>query len=310
MNQNSKILVTGGRGMVGSALIRIMKSLGYDNILSPTSKELDLVSQNSVFEYLKQNKPEFVFHVAGKVGGIYANMTYRADFLYENLMMAANIIHGSHLINVNKILFVSSGCVYPDSAANPIKEESLLTGSLQSSHEHYAIAKIAGIKMCEAYFTQYNKDYAIVVPNNIYGPNDNYHPQNSHVMAALIAKFHNAKISKSESVEIWGSGKQKREFIYVDDIALACLELMNNKNARGIYNCGGGENIAIKDLSDKISKILDYKGFLVFNTSKPEGHLEKYFDCSKLKSLGWSAKVGLDDGIKFAYQDYLRKISI
>jgi GDP-L-fucose synthase len=295
--------------MVGSAIKRLLISDGYTNLLCPSSKELNLVSQEAVFNYFNSHKPDFVFHVAGKVGGIYANMTYRGEFLYENMMMASNVIHACHLNSVKKILFVSSGCVYPDLATNPIKEDSLLTGSLQNSHEHYAIAKIAGIKMCEAYFMQYKQNFAVIVPNNIYGPGDNYHPQNSHVMAALIAKFCKAKANGDKSVEIWGSGNQKREFVFVDDIAHGCIMLMNNDNARGIYNCGGGDNIAIKDLSNKIAEIVGFNGNLIFDTSKPEGHLEKYFDCSKLQSLGWQAKTSLQDGILMAYKSYLTLIS-
>jgi GDP-L-fucose synthase len=301
---DSKILITGSRGMVGSSLVDILKSLGYNNILIPSSKELNLINQQDTADYFKANKPEYCFHIAGKVGGIYANMTYRADFIYQNLMMAANVIHCCHTHNIKKIIFVSSGCVYPDSAPNPIKETSLLTDLLQQSHEHYAISKIAGIKMCEAYNLQYGLNYAVAVPNNIYGPRDNYHPQNSHVMAALIGKFHNAKINNLSSVEIWGSGNQKREFVYVDDLSRALIELMLNPNAKGIYNCGGGENIKIRDLSNKIAKVVGFTGELTFNTDKPEGHLEKYFDCTKLRALGWSPQVNLDEGIEKAYQWY------
>lgn len=304
MNKNSKILITGGSGMVGSAVINKMQENEYKNILSPKSKELNLISQDDVFKYFESHKPEFVFHIAGKVGGIYANMTYKADFLYENLMMAANIIHACKKYNIKKVLFVSSGCIYPDSAKNPILESSLLTGSLQESHEHYAIAKIAGIKLCEAYNFQYGLNYVTIVPNNIYGPNDNYHPQNSHVMAALIAKFHYAKTNNINNVEIWGSGNQKREFIYVDDIATASILLMEKHDINGIYNCAGGENITIRILSEKIAKIINYEGKIDFNTNKPEGHLEKYFNCDKLISIGWKPKINLDEGIKLAYNWY------
>jgi GDP-L-fucose synthase len=299
MNQESKILITGSTGMVGSAVVRILKELGYTNLLTPPRKELDLTDTAAVNTYFKENNPEYVFLIAAKVGGIYANMTYRADFIFDNLMMQSNVINSCKNFNIKKLLFVSSGCVYPKNANNPILESDMLTGLLEPSNEHYSVAKIAGIKMCEAYHMQYGLDYAVVIPNNIYGPGDNYHPENSHVMAATIRKFHNA-IETNSDVEIWGSGNQMREFVYVDDVASACIRLMNSEYI-GMYNCSSEVEIAIKDLANLIGNILGFKGNIIYNTNKPEGHFRKGFSCAKLKSIGWDANTDLTTGISKAY---------
>lgn len=304
MDPTSKILVTGSGGMLGSSVVRILKGQNYSNLYAPRKSELDLTQSNDVNFYFEEHKPEYVFLIAAKVGGIFANMTYRADFIYENLMMQTNAIHACHKHNIKKIVFVSSGCVYPKLANNPIVEEDILTGSLEPSNEHYSVAKIAGIKICEAYHSQYNLPYCAIIPNNIYGPNDNYHPENSHVMASLIRKFHQAKINHEKFVEIWGSGNQFREFIYVDDAARACIQLMCSDHI-GSFNCSSEIEISIKELSYLIADIIGFKGEIIFNKDKPEGHLRKGFSCNKLKSIGWSHQVDLKQGIEKAYEWYI-----
>jgi GDP-L-fucose synthase len=306
MNKQSKILVTGSGGMVGGTVTRILTELGYTNLLTPRKLELDLRDTESVKLYFKEYQPEYVFLIAAKVGGIYANMTYRADFIFDNLMMQSNVINSCKETGVKKILFVSSGCVYPKHAENPINEQAMLTGLLEPSNEHYSIAKIAGIKMCEAYQMQYGLDYAVVIPNNIYGPGDNYHPENSHVMAALIRKFDHA-IKNNTDVEIWGSGNQMREFIYVDDVAAACIHLMTT-NHTGLYNCSSEVEITIKDLANLLAKTLGFTGKINYNIDKPEGHLRKGFTCSKLRSTGWKHNINLEDGIKLSYNWYKETI--
>ncbi len=273
--------------MVGSAVVRMLRELGYNNLLTPPRKEVNLVNPQDVQAYFAYHKPEYVFLIAAKVGGIHANMTYRADFIFDNLMMQSNTINACKENNVKKVLFVSSGCVYPKYAENPISEEAMLTGLLEPSNEHYSIAKIAGIKMCEAYNMQYGLDYAVVIPNNIYGPGDNYHPENSHVMASLIRKFHEAKQNGTD-VEIWGSGKQMREFVYVEDVAKACVSLIDSSYI-GAYNCSSEYEITIKDLAELVAEVLEFKGNIVYNTDKPEGHPRKGFSCAKLKQTGWDA---------------------
>jgi GDP-L-fucose synthase len=306
MNKQSKILVTGSGGMVGGSVVRILTELGYTNLLTPRKSELDLRDTESVKLYFKEHVPDYVFLIAAKVGGIYANMTYRADFIFDNLMMQANVINSCKETGVKKILFVSSGCIYPKHAKNPIDEQAMLTGLLEPSNEHYSIAKIAGIKMCEAYQMQYGLDYAVVIPNNIYGLGDNYHPENSHVMAALIRKFDQA-IKNNTDVEIWGSGNQMREFIYVDDVAAACIHLMNT-NHTGLYNCSSEVEITIKDLANLIAKTLGFTGKINYNIDKPEGHLRKGFTCNKLRSTGWKHNINLEDGIKLSYNWYKETI--
>ena len=307
MNKNSKILITGATGMVGSAVVRMLKELGYNNILTPPRKEVDLVNPQDVKAYFTYHKPEYVFLIAAKVGGLYANMTYRADFIFDNLMMQSNTINACKENNVKKVLFVSSGCVYPKYAENPISEEAMLTGLLEPSNEHYSIAKIAGIKMCEAYNMQYGLDYAVVIPNNIYGPGDNYHPENSHVMASLIRKFHEAKQNGTD-VEIWGSGKQMREFVYVEDVAKACVSLMDSSYI-GSYNCSSEYEITIKDLAELVAEVLEFKGNIVYNTDKPEGHPRKGFSCKKLRETGWESSISLKEGIQLAYEWYKQNLN-
>jgi GDP-L-fucose synthase len=307
MNKNSKILVTGSTGMVGTAVVRMLRELGYDNLLTPPRKEVDLVNPQDVQAYFAYHKPEYVFLIAAKVGGIHANMTYRADFIFDNLMMQSNTINACKENNVKKVLFVSSGCVYPKYAENPISEDAMLTGLLEPSNEHYSIAKIAGIKMCEAYNMQYGLDYAVVIPNNIYGPGDNYHPENSHVMASLIRKFHEAKQNGTD-VEIWGSGKQMREFVYVEDVAKACVSLIDSSYI-GSYNCSSEHEITIKDLAKLVAEILEFKGNIVYNTDKPEGHPRKGFSCVKLKQTGWDASTSLKEGIQLAYEWYKQNLN-
>jgi len=302
MNQNSKILITGSTGMVGSAVVKLLTEMGYTNLLTPPRKELDLTNSQDVQTYFATNKPEYVFLIASKVGGIYANMTYRADFIFDNLMMQSNTINASKENNVTKIIFVSSGCVYPKWAENPISEDAMLTGTLEPSNEHYSIAKIAGIKMCEAYHMQYGLESATVIPNNIYGPGDNDHPENSHVMASLIRKFHEAKENGTD-VEIWGSGNQMREFVYVEDVAKACVSLMDSSYL-GAYNCSSEQEITIKDLAELIADVLDFKGNIVYNTDKPEGHPRKGFSCEKLRKTGWEASIFLREGIQLSYEWY------
>jgi len=307
MDKNSKILITGSTGMVGSAVVRMLRELGYNNLLTPPRKEVNLVNPQDVQAYFAYHKPEYVFLIAAKVGGIHANMTYRADFIFDNLMMQSNTINACKENNVKKVLFVSSGCVYPKYAENPISEEAMLTGLLEPSNEHYSIAKIAGIKMCEAYNMQYGLDYAVVIPNNIYGPGDNYHPENSHVMASLIRKFHEAKQNGTD-VEIWGSGKQMREFVYVEDVAKACVSLIDSSYI-GAYNCSSEYEITIKDLAELVAEVLEFKGNIVYNTDKPEGHPRKGFSCAKLKQTGWDASTSLREGIQLAYEWYKQNLN-
>jgi GDP-L-fucose synthase len=306
MLDKSKILITGSTGMLGSSVLRLLKDEGYTNLLHPSRIELDLRETHSVNSYFELNRPEYVFLIAAKVGGIYANMTYRADFIFDNLMMQLNVINACKEFNIKKILFVSSGCIYPKNANNPISESDMLTGLLEPSNEHYSIAKIAGIKTCEAFQMQYGLDYAVVIPNNIYGPGDNYHPENSHVMASLIKKFHQAK-SENSDVEIWGSGNQMREFVYVDDVASSCILLMKSDH-NGLYNCSSEVEISIKDLANTLSNLLGFTGKIIYNTNKPEGHFRKGFSCEKLKKIGWVPKVNMEEGVLKAYDWYKNKL--
>lgn len=307
MNKNSKVYIAGHRGMVGSAIYRKLEKEGYTNLITRTSSELDLRNQAAVAEFFEQEKPAFVFLAAAKVGGIIANNTYRADFLYENLQIQNNIIHSAYLNNVEKLLFLGSSCIYPKMAPQPLKEEYLLTGLLEPTNEPYAIAKIAGIKMCDAYRAQYGCNYISVMPTNLYGYNDNYHPQNSHVLPALIRKFHEAKVQKSPSVMIWGTGSPKREFLFADDLAEACYYLMNNYDEEGLVNIGTGEDLTIKDLALLIKKIVGFEGEIIFDASKPDGTPRKLMDVSKLHSKGWKHTIELPEGIAKAYQDFLSK---
>lgn len=306
MEKNAKIYVAGHRGMVGSAIVKRLQKAGYSNIIVRTSSELDLRDQPAVAAFFTEQKPEYVFLAAAKVGGIAANNTFRAEFLYDNLSIQNNIIHYSYLNGVKKLMFLGSSCIYPRLAPQPLKEEYLLTGLLESSNEPYAIAKIAGIKMCDAYRAQYGCNYISVMPTNLYGYNDNYHPQNSHVLPALIYKFHEAKVSGAESVSIWGTGSPKREFLFADDLADACLYLMLKYNEPNLINVGTGSDISIKDLAQLVKEIIGFSGKLKFDTSKPDGTPRKLMDVSKLHSLGWEYTIQLEEGIKLTYSDFLK----
>lgn len=305
MERNAKIYIAGHRGMVGSSVQRKLASEGFTNIVTRTSAELDLRNQQQVSDFFASEKPEYVFMAAAKVGGIYANNTFRAEFIYDNLMMESHVIHNSYLQGVKKLMFFGSSCIYPRMAPQPIKEESLLTGLLEQTNEPYAIAKIAGIKLCDAYRSQYNCNFISVMPTNLYGLNDNYHPQNSHVLPALIRRFHEAKLGAAESVVVWGSGTPLREFLFADDLADASFLLMQTYNEPGLINIGSGEEITIKDLALTIGEVIGYQGAIVFDSTKPDGTPRKLMDNSKLKALGWSRKTELKHGIGIAYQDFL-----
>ncbi|TAF75263.1 MAG: GDP-L-fucose synthase [Bacteroidetes bacterium] len=305
MQKNSKIYIAGHRGMVGSAILRALQKEGYSNIVFKTSKELDLTNQNAVKDFFEAHKPDYVFVAAAKVGGIYANNTFRGDFIYQNLMIQNNIIHHAHLNNVTKLMFLGSSCIYPKLAPQPLKEEYLLSGYLEETNEPYAIAKIAGIKMCEAYRSQYGSNFISAMPTNMYGQNDNYDLQNSHVLPALIRKFHEAKISNSETVTVWGSGTPRREFLHADDLAEACLFLMQNYNEPTLVNIGSGTDVTIRELAELIQKTVGFTGKIVFDSSKPDGTPRKLMDVTKINQLGWKAKISLEDGIKKTYQDFV-----
>lgn len=307
MQTNSKIYIAGHRGMVGSAILRHLESLGFDNIIYKSSAELDLKNQDSVAEFFKTEKPEFVFLAAAKVGGILANNTYRAEFLYENLMIQNNVIHQSYLNGVKKLLFLGSSCIYPKMSLQPIKEEYLLTGFLEPTNEPYAIAKIAGIKMCDAYRSQYGCNFISAMPTNLYGPNDNYDLTSSHVLPALLRKFHEAKKEKHSEVVVWGSGTPKREFLHVDDLAEACIFLMQKYDEPGPINIGLGSDISIADLAGLIKTVIGFDGVLSWDASKPDGTPRKLLDVSKINNLGWVAKINLEEGIKKTYQEALSK---
>ncbi|BDD09741.1 GDP-L-fucose synthase [Fulvitalea axinellae] len=308
MRKHSKIYVAGHRGMVGSAIVRALESAGFDNIITRTSSELDLRDQSAVAKFFAEEKPEFVFLAAAKVGGIHANNTYRADFIYDNLMIEANVIHQSHAHGVEKLLSLGSSCIYPKFAEQPIKEEYLLTGELEPTNEPYAIAKIAGIKLCDAYRDQYESNFISAMPTNLYGPNDNYDLNNSHVLPALIRKFHEAKVNNLPFVEIWGTGSPKREFLHVDDLAQACLFLMEEHNEGGWVNVGTGQDISIKDLALTVKEVVGYEGELNFDETKPDGTPRKLMDVSKLHNMGFSHKIGLKDGITAVYKDFTENV--
>jgi GDP-L-fucose synthase len=310
MNFEDKIYVSGHKGLVGSAIMRALEKKGFKNLIYKTSQELDLRNQAAVESFFAAEKPKFVFLAAGKVGGIVANNTYRADFLYDNLLIVANIVHAAYANKVTKLLFLGSSCIYPKMAPQPIKEEYLLTGALENTNEPYAIAKIAGIKLCESYRDQYGANYISVMPTNLYGINDNYHPENSHVLPALIRRFHEAKATGAKEVAIWGSGSPRREFLYSDDLADACLFLMETYDEKEIVNIGCGEDISIKELATKVKEVTGYAGNLVFDTSKPDGTPRKLLDVSKLHGLGWQHKTKLTEGLETAYQDFVKKQAI
>jgi len=310
MELNSKIYVAGHRGMVGSAIIRNLKSKGFENIITRTSKELDLRNQAAVNIFFTEEKPDYVFLAAAKVGGIQANNTFRADFLYDNLMIQANIIHAAATEKVIKLMFLGSSCIYPKMAPQPLKEEYLLTGSLEQTNEPYAIAKIAGIKLCEYYRSQYGCNFISVMPTNLYGIGDNYDLNNSHVLPALIRKMHEAKINNADEVVVWGTGTPKREFLYADDLAEACTYLMDNYNEKELINIGTGEDLSIKELAMLVKDIIDFKGPLVFDETKPDGTPRKLMDVSKVHSRGWKHNIELKQGIQLAYQDFLQNQAI
>ena len=318
-NKGSKIYVAGHRGMVGSAILRELESQGHENIVFRTHAQLDLANQLAVKDFFEGEKPDQVYLAAAKVGGIFANNAYPAEFIYDNLMVQANVIHEAYRSGVKKLLFLGSSCIYPKAVVQPMKEEALLTGILESTNEPYAVAKIAGIKLCESYNRQYGVDYRSVMPTNLYGPGDNYHPENSHVIPALIRRFHEAKLNNSSKVVIWGSGKPKREFLYVDDMASASVYVMNLDQS--IYskftdpmlshiNVGFGEDITIEELAQTIARVVGFQGSIDFDRSKPDGTLRKLMDSSKLNGLGWKAKVSLRDGMELAYQDYLKNSNL
>ncbi|MFD2999164.1 GDP-L-fucose synthase family protein [Pontibacter toksunensis] len=307
MKATSKIYVAGHHGMVGSAIVRKLEAAGFSNIVTRRSSQLDLREQEAVRAFFREEKPDFVFLAAAKVGGIVANNTYRAEFLYDNLMMEANVIHAAYETGVEKLMFLGSSCIYPKFAPQPLKEEYLLTGELEPTNEPYAIAKIAGIKLCEAYRDQYGCNFISVMPTNLYGFNDNYHPQNSHVLPALIRKFHEAKESGEKTVTVWGTGSPRREFLFADDLAEACLFLMDNYSGRELINIGTGEDITIRELALQVKKVVGFNGELVFDTSKPDGTPRKLMDVSKLHSLEWHHKTSLQDGIALAYADFIEK---
>ena len=301
--------VAGHRGMVGSAIVRKLKMEGFSNLVLKTSSELDLRNQLQVSSFFKQEKPDYVFLAAAKVGGIIANNTYRADFLYDNLAIQNNVIHDSYLNGVKKLMFLGSSCIYPKLAPQPMKEECLLTGLLEPTNEPYAIAKIAGIKMCEAYRDQYGSNFISVMPTNLYGYNDNYHPENSHVLPALIRRLHEAKINNAAEVTIWGSGTPRREFLFADDLAEACFFLMKNYNEKELINIGTGQDLTIHELALLIKSVIGFEGKLVFDTSKPDGTPRKLLDVSKLNNLGWSHNTSLEEGIKLTYVNFLNNCS-
>ena len=314
MNSNDKIYVAGHNGMVGSAIVRKLREKGFMNIVTCSSSELDLTNQQNVHNFLQEEKPDYVVIAAAKVGGIYANDSYPAEFIYQNLMIEANLIHGSYLAGVSKLLFLGSSCIYPKESQQPIKEEYLLSGHLESTNEPYALAKIAGIKLCESYNRQYGTDYRSIMPTNLYGPNDNFHPKNSHVIPALIRKFHEAKVNNKPFVEVWGSGKPMREFLHVDDMADASIYIMDiDKKTLASevdpmlshINIGTGTDITIKDVAQIVKEVVGFDGEIVFDTKMPDGTKRKLLDVSKIENLGWKPVITLKDGLKETYEWFI-----
>jgi GDP-L-fucose synthase len=306
MERDSKIFVAGHNGMVGSAICRHLKQLGYQNMLTATRKDLDLRNQADVLGFFEKERPDYVFLAAAKVGGIYANSAYPADFLYDNLAIELNVMHSAFATQVKKLLFLGSSCIYPKLAPQPLKEEYLLTGELEPTNEPYAVAKIAGIKLCEAFRAQHGCNFISAMPTNLYGYGDNYHPENSHVLPALIRRFHQAKVNREPEVVVWGTGTPLREFLFADDLAIACVFLMNHYDEASAINVGAGEEISIKELALLIKMIVGYSGQIVWDKTKPDGTPRKLLDSSKLNKLGWSATTKLADGINLAYQDFLK----
>lgn len=306
IDKDQVILVAGARGMVGSALVRCLKAHGYNHLLAPTRSDLDLTEQQAVRDYFKEHQPSCVIIAAAKVGGIYANMTYPADFIYENLMIECNLIHGAHNAGINRLLFLGSTCIYPREAPQPIREEALLSAPLEKTNEAYALAKIAGVKMCQFYRQQYGRSYISAMPTNLYGPGDNYHSENAHVIPALIRRFHEAKVSQEPEVAIWGTGLAQREFLYVEDLALACLLLLERYDEPSPINVGSSEEFTIRQLSEIVAEVVGYSGRLVNDLSKPDGTPRKKSDLTRITSLGWAPLTPLSEGIKRSYLDFIR----
>lgn len=308
MKKESRILVAGHRGMVGSAISRALQHAGYSNLILAGKNALDLRNQLEVNEFFRREKPDIVFLAAARVGGIYANNTYRAEFIYDNLMIEANVINAAHYYGVEKLLFLGSSCIYPKMAPQPLREDALLTGELEPTNEPYAIAKIAGIKMCDAYRHQYGCNFISVMPTNLYGPNDNYHPENSHVLPALIRRFHEAKRDGLSEVTIWGTGTPRREFLHVDDLADACLFLMDTFNEPGFVNIGTGTDLSIQELAQLVARIIGFEGQITNDLSKPDGTPRKLLDVGKLSAMGWHARIGLEAGIRAVYEEVRDKL--
>ena len=305
MEKNAKIYIAGHRGMVGSAIVRRLKELGYENLVLRSSKELNLCRQLETEQFFAEEKPEYVFLAAAKVGGIFANITYPADFMYDNTMIEMNIIHAAYCQDVKRLLFLGSSCIYPKFALQPMKESLLLTGSLEETNEAYALAKISGLKYCEYLNRQYGTDYIPVMPSNLYGPNDNYHPEHSHVIPGMIRRFHEAKLADLPQVEVWGSGKPRREFLHVDDLADACVFLMQSYTGKETLNIGMGKDVSIAELAHIVKRVVGYSGEIIYDTTKPDGIPQKLVDVSKLTALGWKYKTELEDGIRLTYEDFL-----
>ena len=305
MKKDSKIYVAGHRGMVGSAIVRELTRQGYTNLVTRTHQELDLTRQDAVEAFFAEEKPEYVFLAAAKVGGILGNATAKADFMYDNMILEMNVIHSAWKNGVKKLEFLGSSCIYPRLAPQPMQESCLLTGSLEETNEAYALAKISGLKYCEYLNIQYGTDYISVMPTNLYGPNDNYHPEHSHVLPALIRRFHEAKVEGKKSVTCWGDGSPLREFLYVDDLANLCVFLMNNYSGNETVNAGTGKELSIKELTELVAKVVGYEGEILWDTSKPNGTPRKLLDVSKAEKLGWKYKTELEDGIRLAYEDFL-----
>lgn len=303
--KNNKIFITGHHGMVGSAILRNLKNKGYSNLITASRQELDLCVQADVYEFLKKHQPDYIFIAAAKVGGIHANNVYRAEFIYQNLMVQNNIIHAAWQLGIEKLLFLGSSCIYPRECPQPIHEDYLLTGPLEPTNEPYAIAKIAGVKMCESYNRQYGTQYISVMPTNLYGPNDNYNLNTSHVVPALIRKYHEAKLNQLTEVIIWGSGQPRREFLYVDDMAEACVLLMEGNPKQPLYNIGMGEDLTIRELAQTIAQVVGYEGQSKFDTSKPDGTPQKLLNIDKIKEFGWQPTISLEVGLKLSYADFL-----
>lgn len=309
MNKNARIFVTGHRGMVGSAIVRRLQAGGYGNLLLRTRAELDLLDQHAVHAFLAEQQPDYIFIAAAKVGGIQANNQYRADFLYQNLAIEANLIHGAHLAGVQRLMLLGSSCIYPRECPQPIKEEYLLSGPLEATNEPYAIAKIAGVKLCETYNQQYARQYVSVMPTNLYGPNDNYDLASSHVLPALVRKAHEAKLRDDAEYVVWGSGTPRREFLYVDDLADACVFLMERGYDGGLLNVGTGQDVTIREMAETVMDVVGFKGRIVYDRSKPDGTPRKLLDVSRIAALGWQARTGLREGIARSYADFKRRTS-